>query len=200
MKDVQCNVTLARLIPEGEPLDLGLDRPASYRFRYAPDGRILESPEHLYSHANATLGSRRRKDGRGEVETVRFDSQGRIVQVNGSYKLTYTANGRTRGRWELVKNQWKQVVTYNWNANGTHDVTWTYPDSMEYCVPGTERVELDGNGRVKKEVYASCNINYSNFTLDYHYDELSRFSNVEVQCDTGEKPVVFHLDIDYRCD
>jgi hypothetical protein len=199
LKDAQCNITLARLIPEGEPLDLGLSGPVSYRFRYAPDGRILESPEYIYTHADATSGSRRRKDRQGEVETVWFGSQGRIAQVGGRYKLEYTTNGRTRGRWELVNGDWKQVVAYAWGANETHGVTWTYPDSNEYCVPGTEQVRLDGIGRVSKEVYASCAINYSQFTLHYEYDATGRFSSVKVSCDAGETAVIFKLSIDYEC-
>jgi hypothetical protein len=76
------------------------------------------------------------------------------------------------------------------------------PDGDEFCEPEPEKVRLDAQGRVLKEEFSSCQINYSPFTLKYKYDAEGHFSAIDVTChpDDAASSVTWHLNLKYSCE
>ncbi len=196
--DESCYVSLARVIPEGEPIDVNIEASVSLRWRYAADERVLESPGYIYKHTGANKGSRARRDG-SDKQAVEFDAQGRLTRIGRDIRIDYTPDGRAAGRSYGKGNKWKQVVTYTWGPKETLGIGWTYPDSDEFCEPVPEKVELDAQGRVVREVFADCQINYSEFTLHYHYDAAGRPDALDVECAGDPKPDIWRLALKYEC-
>jgi hypothetical protein len=197
----QCYVILARVIPEGIPLQLNLEGLASYRWRYAADGRLLETPWHTFRHTGASSGLRRRRGAAEETEVL-FDAQGRLTQIGSNLRLEYTPDGRTAGYSQLTdRGTWAERVTYEWGPRETFSVDWTYPDSAEYCDPGPSEVALDQHGRVVRELFNSCGINYSEFALSYRYDALGRFETIDVECEADDlAPETYRLVLSHECE
>ena len=196
--DEQCMVTLARFIPEGTALDVLLKAPETRRWRYAADERLLEAPDWTFQHTSATAGFRSRKDGSQKL-AVQFDAQGRLTTV-GDQRFEYLPDGRTAGYSTRSKaGKWKQTVTYKWDPRQTYGVNWTYPDADEFCEPEPASVQLDAEGRVAREVYADCQINYSEFTLRYGYDAAGRPVTLDVECQPGDDASTWQLALKYEC-
>lgn len=195
----QCTVMLARFIPEGTPLELLLRGPRTERWRYAADERVFEGPFYAYQHTGTTSGFRSTKDGSNQVP-VRFDDQGRITTV-GHRRLEYLRDGRTAGYSTRTNGgKWKPTVTYKWGAEQMYKVSWIYPDFHEFCEPSPASVELDGQGRVVREVYADCQFeSYSEFTLRYGYDAAGRPDIVDVECQPGGDAATWQLALKYEC-
>jgi len=195
-----CAINLVHVIPEGISLYLPLTKPETLRWRYAADERVLASPEHDYRHTGATTGIRARKDGRDET-TVTFDKRGRLRQIGDNYRLEYTSDGRAAGSSDRGRGgKWKRTVTYAWAADHTYKVSWTYPDADEFCEPEPSTVDLDAHGRVTRQTYADCQIDYSEFTLNYHYDATNRLDALDVACSPGSpNATTWHLALKYEC-
>lgn len=196
--DESCFIALARIIPEGEPIDFNLKVSESMRWRYAADERVLESPGHVYQHTAATRGTRARRNG-SDKATVEFDDKGRLTRIGGDIRIDYTPDGRAAGRLRGKGKKWKPLVTYTWDANETFKIDWTYPDSDEFCEPAPDKVELDAQGRVVREVFADCQINYSEYTLHYHYDATGRPVAIDAECAGDPKPDIWRLALKYEC-
>lgn len=197
-EDEQCMITLARFIPEGKPLAVLLKAPEIQRWRYAGDERLLEAPDWTFQHTDATSGFRSRKDGSGKA-AVQFDAQGRLTMV-GAQQLHYLPDGRTAG--DSTRNKlgkWKPKVLYKWEQDQSYTVEWTYPDADEFCEPEPSSVELDAQGRVVREEFADCQINYSEFTLRYHYDAAGRPDALEVECQPGAEARTWQVALKYEC-
>lgn len=189
-----CVTSLINVIPEGEPLELGLGKPETLRWKYAADERLLASPGFVYRHTGANTGVRARSDGSGEV-AVTFDDAGRLREV-GDGRREYTPDGRAAGFSTRGKGgKWKQTVTYKWTEKQAYAVNWTYPDADEFCEPEPSAVDLDEQGRVVRMVYEDCQINYSEYTLNYHYDAHGRVDAIDVDCNQGR----WHLALKYEC-
>jgi len=194
----QCNITLARVNPEGVPLDLNLDKAFTWSWKYAADGRLLESPDYTYTVKEGGTGERRSREGE-RTETVTFDSDGRLALIGESGKITYTADGRTEsvshGNGDQV-----QTINYRWGEKGKFTVDHNYPDSEEVCEPGPDEVILDATDRVQQEKYTACQINYSPFSLKYEYDAQNRPSAIDVTCYPAEPTAVtWRLKLKYDC-
>lgn len=194
-----CGVALARFNPDGDPLDLVLDKPTTLRWKYAPDGRLLESPTYTYRSEPDGSGVRRAREG-GKDEPVRFDAAGNLVAIGDGFKLEYTPDGRTSKLSSRDGAKWHEV-TYAWDAKQSFKVSWTFPDADEYCEPDPSRVDLDARGRVARESFESCQINYSPFSLAYEYDDANRPRSIDVQCHPGDaEATAYRLDVKYQCD
>jgi len=194
----QCNVTLARINPEGIPLDLNLDKPFTWSWKFATDGRLQESPNYTYAITPDGTGVRTsREDGRSEK--VKFDARANLVEIGESGKITYTADGLTSAVSHLDGDQ-TRTIHYRWGENGKYTVDHDYPDSEEVCEPAPDEVTLDAQGRVVQEKSSGCQINYSPFVLKYEYDAQNRPSAIAVTCYPAEPTAVtWHLKLKYDC-
>lgn len=196
--DESCAVQLVRLIPEGEPLEYNLTGLGTRSWRYAADGRVLSGPDAVYEHTGPTSGFRVRE---GKRTPVKFDAQGRLIQIGTDYRLEYTPDGRAAGHSSRTKGgKWERKLTVGWYENQRFDVSWTYSDADEYCDPSPETVEVDAQGRVVREVFRSCNINYSSFDLRYQYDTANRPVGLDIECEPEQaNPSTWHLALKYEC-
>ncbi|MBU1243598.1 hypothetical protein KKD52_06385 [Myxococcota bacterium] len=194
----QCNVTLARVNPEGIPLDLNLDKGFTWSWKYAADGRLLESPQYTYTLKENGIAERKSREG-DRTETVTFDGDARLAQIGEFGKLTYTADGRIAS---VVQGGPDQVHTihYAWGEKGTFAVSHDYPDTEEVCEPGPSEVRLDARDRVQEEKFSECQINYSPFNLKYEYDAQNRPTAIDVTCYPAEPTAVtWRLKLKYDC-
>ncbi len=194
----QCNVTLARIIPEGIPLELNLEAAFTWRWSYAADGRLLSSPQYTYTLKDDGTGVRTGREG-GRTETVTFDAEGRLALIGDFGKITYTADGRIASVIQGGRDQ-GHTIRYTWGDRGTFAVSHDYPDAEEVCEPGPTEVLLDARDRVQEEKYSECQINYSPFNLKYEYDAQNRPTAIDVTCYPAEPTAVtWHLKLKYDC-
>ncbi len=194
----QCNVTLARITPGGTPLDLNLDAPFTWSWKYDADGRLLESPWELFTPKADGTSARKGKQS-GIEEVVKYDADGRPVEFGDSTKITYDSGGRVDTIAVLQNGKWYST-NYRWGEKGMYTVDWDWPDSEEVCEPGPDAVTLDAMGRVATERYTACQINYSPFELRYNYDARGLPDAIDVTCYGGEpNAVTWHLKLGYEC-
>jgi len=194
----QCNVTLARVTPGGTPLDLNLEAPLTWSWKYDDAGRLLESPWELFTPKADGTSIRKGKQS-GTEEVVKYDGAGRPVEFGTSTKISYTADGRVSTIAVLQDGKWYST-NYRWGEKGNFTVDHNFPDSEEVCEPGPDSVTLDPQGRVATERYIACQINYSPFDLKYEYDAGGFPTAIDVTCYAGEpNAVTWRVKLGYDC-